>query len=368
LSENYPVSPFPAIGRLDRQGALGHGFAMTARATRAALPVIDLTPFDGGGSDTARRAVARELRAACIDIGFFYLAGHGIPAAELEEMLEWGRRFFALPLDEKMKIHRSRSPGNQGYVTTGGNVPEANPDYGASDIRERLAVSRDRIPDEPAEGSFSAGLSQWPDEKVLPGFETFLRAYIDRQVALSRIVMRALALSLDLAEDHFDAVYRYPGANLLYNYYPPLDAATAEKRWSFSPHSDYGALTLLNQDRIGGLEARNAAGEWIDVPPISGTLVINLGDLFQRWTNDLYVSSLHRAKNVSGRSRISAALFTNPHGQTLIECLPTCHGPDNPPLYPPVTSESYNRALIQQSNRAGRPGLSPRTAERLQSR
>ena len=149
---------------------------------------------------------------------------------------------------------------------------------------------------------------------------------------------------------------------------PPLTPAEVERRrWSFSPHADYGAFTLLLQDDVGGLQARNAAGDWIDVPPIEGTLVVNIGDLFAMWTNDLYVSTLHQASNVSGRARLSVPFFAGPHELTRIDCLPSCQSAEHPPRHPSVLAGEYVRSLIAHQNRTGRPGVSENTAGRFQA-
>jgi isopenicillin N synthase-like dioxygenase len=338
------------------------------RAALEKLPVIDLTPFTSPeGTAEARLAVGRALRTACIDIGFFYLVGHGFPANELDELDRWGRRFFDLPMDEKMTLHRAKHPGNHGYVGTGGNNPEVNPDKQA-DIKERFVMARDVIPGEPEEGRFSAGKSNWPAPGVIDGYEAFMRQHIDRRKLLTQQLVRAFALSLDLPEAFFDEEFKYPGVNFLLNYYPPMDVSKRDpNQWNFSPHSDYGAFTLLSQDEQGGLEARNSAGEWIDVPPLKGALVVNIGDMFAMWTNDLYVSTLHRVVNGSGAARMSGACFTHPQGRTMVKCLETCHGPGNPPRYQPVLAHEYASALVAQSNKRGRPGVSERTAERLRA-
>ena len=138
-------------------------------------------------------------------------------------------------------------------------------------------------------------------------------------------------------------------------------------QWGISPHTDYGTFTLLWQDRNGGLEVRNAAGDWIQAPPLEGAFVVNIGDTLQMWTNDLYISTLHRVVNSSSKARISQPLFTYPHGKTLIECLSTCHGPGNPPKYEPIVCEVYNQALVDQAARTGRPGLSKQTASRFKN-
>jgi isopenicillin N synthase-like dioxygenase len=329
------------------------------------LPVIDFSAFVKNGSLSARRSVARELHKACVDVGFFYLSDHGISRHELDEAITWGHRFFELPMEVKMGLHTSR-PGQLGFVRIGGINPEANPDK-AADHKERFTMSRELFPDEPAEGWRSgAGESRWPSEQVLPGFASFMKDHIVKRVVLARRLAQAFALSLDLPETFFDPFYRHLGTTSQINYYPPLDPATVKRtQWSSSPHTDYGAFTMLSQDSLGGLQVRNSAGEWIDVAPIPGTLVVNIGDLMATWTNDLYTSNLHRALNVAGKARISIPFFAYPQGASVIQCLDTCHGPGNPPRYSPVTAGEYVLALVAQADRTGRPGLSVRTAKRL---
>jgi isopenicillin N synthase-like dioxygenase len=338
------------------------------RAALGALPVIDVSPFAQGGEPAERRRVAREIRKACVDIGFFYIVGHGIEAAEIEACHDWTRRFFELPAAEKAKIDRNKSPTRQGW--RGPGVTEGYGRAGqVADWRENIGLVRDVLPGEPEEGRYNAGESQWPDEAALPGFRAFMTGHIGRRFALGRTLARAFALSLELPEDYFDASHRFMGCMLSLNWYPSLARATMDPtQWGISPHSDYGTVTLLSQDALGGLEVRNAAGAWIDVPPIPGSFVVNVGELMALWTNDLYAPSLHRATNVDApRARVSAAFFTYPHGRTRIECLPTCRSEHNPPRYEPVIAEEFTRALIEQANRHGRPGILARRAERFKT-
>lgn len=321
-----------------------------------------MTAFVRGGPAAEKQQVAAELRSACIDIGFFYLHGHGFASSELDEALEWAQRFFALPLETKLRVRSTKEPPRDGFVQTGGQG-----EYGTvPDLKERFAMGRDRIPGEPAIGNYNTGENQWPDDETLPGFAAFMRAHLRKRVTLAQQLVRAFALSLELPEGYFDEMYRHLGGRMLLNYYPPVDAGTLQaNQWSFSPHTDYGAFTLLLQDDIGGLQARNAAGEWIDVPPERDTLIVNVGDMFAMWTNDLYASSLHRAMNVRSEARVSIPFFTYPHGSTLIACLETCRGVDEPARYEPVIAEEYNRALIARAFTSGLPGISKRTAERV---
>jgi isopenicillin N synthase-like dioxygenase len=336
------------------------------RAALSNLPVVDLAPFLHVSPHDDRLHTARQLRSACIDIGFLYLTGHGFTPGELDAVLAQGRRFFELPHAEKMKV-LSRHVDEPGFVRTGGVDPEKNRDK-VVDIKERFSLTRELMPDEEISPTSRMGKTQWPSRALLPDFEPTMKAYVAR---LQRVVValnHAFALSLDLPEDHFDADYRRPGTTLMLNYYPPVDPAKLQStQWSFSPHADYTAFTVLLQDNSGGLQARNSAGAWIDVPPKEGTFVVNVGNLLARWTNDLYCSTLHRALHVGERPRISGAFFVYPNDRAVVRCLGTCQGPDHPPRYEPVVTEDYVRVLREDAQRSGRPAVATDTAERLKS-
>ena len=236
-----------------------------------------------------------------------------------------------------------------------------------ADQKETYGPPRPLLPGEPEDNlSRTVGRGLWPAPATMPGFREFLEAHIVKRIRIAQNLCRAFALSLDLPEDYFDEAHRYPSGSITYNYYPSLDPASVGRtQWGISPHTDYGSFSLLSQDALGGLEVRDPSGEWIDMPPIDGAFVVNIADLFARWTNGLYRSSLHRASNFNtgGRARISLPLFFNPHYRTRIECLPTCQGPGNPAKYEPVEAGPYVQTLIEQSHRMGRPGVMQRTVE-----
>jgi isopenicillin N synthase-like dioxygenase len=155
---------------------------------------------------------------------------------------------------------------------------------------------------------------------------------------------------------------------LTFNFYPPVDPAKLKAtQWSFSPHADYTAFTVLLQDSSGGLQARNSAGEWISVAPKDGTFVVNVGNLLERWTNDLYKSTLHRALHVGNDPRISAAMFVYPDADAVVRCIQTCQGAANPSRYGDVTTADYVRVLREDAQRTGRPSVAAETAQRLKS-
>lgn len=331
-----------------------------ARSGLASLPVIDISPFTEGGDAAARDRVARQIRQASIDIGFFYARGHGFSSAEIKTLLSWGKRFFGLPRAEKDKV---LSREGRGYVPPGG----LNPAAVAPDLKERLYFAREfAVSAGEHAGAYPPGPHLWPEEAALPGFRGFITAASYKSVDLIQKLGFALARSLGLDEGYFERENGRFGSTLVYNYYPPLDRATLERtQWSFSPHTDYGSFTVVVQDENGGLQVRNAAGQWIDVTPIPGTVIVNIGDLIALATNDLYTSNLHRVANFSGKERISVSFFVGPPATAEISCLATCQAPDNPPRYPPVNAEEYTRALIEQYHRTGRPGIAATTASRF---
>jgi isopenicillin N synthase-like dioxygenase len=336
------------------------------RAAVSNLPIIDLAPFLADSAREDRLRTARAVRAACIDIGFFYATGHGFTAKELDDVLAQGLAFFALPLEEKMKV-LSPDVDMPGFVRTGGMDPDKNRDR-VVDIKERFSLTRELRPGEQVRVDSRTGKTQWPSRERLPDFEATLKDYIARLQRVTLALNHAFALSLDLPEDYFDSLYRHPDMTLTMNFYPPVDPSKLKSsQWSFSPHADYTAFTVLLQDGSGGLQARNCAGQWIDVTPREGTFVVNVGNILARWTNDLYSSTLHRALHIGNDPRISAAFFVYPDATTVVRCLDTCQGPDNPPRYDDVTTAQYVRALREDAHRAGRPAVTLDTAQRLRS-
>ena len=136
---------------------------------------------------------------------------------------------------------------------------------------------------------------------------------------------------------------------------------------SLVPHTDSGFMTLLPPNKVQGLSILLPSGEWMDAPHVEGAFVVNGGDILHRWTNERFLSTPHRVRNVSGTVRYAIPFFFDPSHDSTIECLPTCHGPGNPPRYEPIICETYNQALVDQAARTGRPGLSKQTAARFRN-
>lgn len=341
---------------------MGQAGGSETRSSLSAVPVIDLSPFTAGGSLSQRQETARQIRRACIDIGFFYITGHGISVAEMESTVSLGRQFFALPIVQKELILARNNDANLGFIQTGGLDPDAEKLVKA-DRKERLYSSRALYPGELIDETSPAGRSQWLPETVLPGFKDAIETAIANKVRLARQLARAFSLSVDLPETYLEDFHDRLGCINSFNYYPAVDPDVADRLWGFSPHTDYGTFTILQQDDVGGLQAQNADGDWIDVPPRTGTFVINVGDLLSRWTNNLYVSTLHRVRNLSPRPRLSISFFAYPNPRATIATLPSCETAQA--AYDPVIAGDYIRSLLTQAYTTGQTGISQTTAQRL---
>ena len=195
-------------------------------------------------------------------------------------------------------MYEARKPDHKEFFSIGLELPEDDPDVLAG---EKLR-----------------GPNNWP--QGMPAFRVALEAYYAAMLACGADLMRAVAVSLDLAADFFVASYRKPLQRTQIVYYPPQPVELGEDQFGVAPHSDFGCITLLWQDANGGLEVlERSTRRWIPAPPIEGTLVINVADLLARWTNDRYASTPHRVINRSGRERLSIATFHDPDYQAVVD-------------------------------------------------
>jgi isopenicillin N synthase-like dioxygenase len=301
------------------------------------LPVIDVAGLLS--TDGAERAeVGRRIGDACEDRGFFYIVGHGVPDAMIAETLAAARAFFDLPQDAKAAIDKSLSSANRGYEPLGGQTLEAGT---APDLKEGFYLGAEAEP-----GRFNQGANQWPTEP--PNFPLTMLAYHRRMSVLAERLMMGLALSLDLPETAFTTFCRDPIAVLRLLHYPPQPAAATGR--GAGAHTDFGALTILLQDSVGGLELYDRAVDgWTSPPPMAGAYVVNLGDLIARWTNDRYRSTPHRVVNRSGRRRYSIPFFFSGAPGYRVGCLPGCLTSGERPKYRPTTVEAHMKERYRQT-------------------
>ncbi len=310
------------------------------------LPVISLALLD---QPDGRDALAQSFRKACLEHGFIYLVDHGVDQMTLDSVLAQCRRLFDLPVSEKLRLDKALSACNRGYEPLRGQVlePGAPPD-----LKEGYYIGADLPPDDARvrAGLFNHGPNIWPDD--LPGWREVMERYFDQMTKLSARVMQALALSLDLADDYFASFCDEPMATLRLLHYPPQPANPAPGEKGCGAHTDFGALTLLLQDEVGGLQVFDAACGWMDAPPLKGAFIVNLGDLIARWTNDQYRSTLHRVINASGRERYSVPFFFTGRADHVVSCLAPCLDAGAAPKYPPTTALGHLREMYQRTYQA----------------
>ena len=300
------------------------------------IPVIDLAAFRDG---TAPNDVADAIGRAARDVGFFYVTNHGVEEAVVEKALTQTRQFFDLPLETKNSYPIADSfPHQRGYVPVFGE--ELGMDE-TVDLKESFDLGVDLPVDDP---DVVAGVpfyspNIWPDH--MPDFKAAITDYHDGMLQLSQVLGQAFAMSLGLDEDFFVARMKKPIANMRLLHYPPYSPVSGQKVIGAGAHSDYGFVTILLQDEIGGLQVQNMRGEWIEAPPVPGSLVINIGEMLAMWTNDLFVATQHRVMNVSGVDRYSIPLFLDMDHAVEVCCLPTCLTDDAGPRYEPVRAGDY---------------------------
>jgi isopenicillin N synthase-like dioxygenase len=308
-------------------------------------PVIDVAAL-AGVDLSARTAVACALRQACITTGFFYAANHGIDPALVENLFAQGKRFFDQPEATKLRSSMRNSRWNRGFDGIGNQQLDAATGF---DRKESYFVGIDYGADHPLvrAGTPYHGPNQWPEN--LPGWRERVIEYFTAVEQLSRRLMNGIALSLDLPWGYFEPMLTEHVSSLRLLHYPPHLNADPAREVGCGAHTDWGAITVLAQDDVGGLEIQLPDGLWIPARPVHGAFIVNIGDMMQRWTNDLYVSTPHRVLNRSPHDRYSAAFFFDPSYSTQVECLPTCCHATRPPRYPPITSGDHLAAMYRKT-------------------
>jgi isopenicillin N synthase-like dioxygenase len=293
------------------------------------VPLIDFAPFMHGDR-RAQEQVARQVYAACHEIGFMYLQNHGIPQPLLDDLLRQAAAFFRLPASKKHEVARSPET-NCGYV--GLQQERLNP-ANPGDLKEAFNMGEQVrwLPDQPA---FREAVSEF---------------YRCCTAIVAPSVLRAFAIALDLPDDFFDDKH---GRNYFLRmlHYPPVTETPQLGQLRAGEHTDYGSMTLLLQDNVAGLEVRSRQGNWIAAPPIPGTVVVNVGDALQRWTNDRLSSTPHRVVVSSGgdekRSRYSVALFCDPNPEVELTCLESCCSAEDPCRYAPILAGDYLASRLE---------------------
>mmetsp|Transcript_49510 Transcript_49510/g.92259 ORF Transcript_49510/g.92259 Transcript_49510/m.92259 type:complete len:375 (-) Transcript_49510:74-1198(-) len=335
-------------------------FTICSRAFTS-LPIISIAALrNPSASLEERQAVGSALHDACRDVGFFYVSEHGLDEQLSRRVRTMSREWFALPEIVKKEIALSSCKwrGYRGYQALGANVTRYEGGY-ARDWHEAIDLYKD-FSESSAEVMAKRplhGPNPWPTQ--VPGYKETLQTYVQECTELGAALLRGISLGLGLPEEYF-AGHRAgdPFWVMRVIHYPPLAAAARDDhtahaaasaalqgmevdrsvQLSCGEHSDYGLLTIVNQDEeLSALQVKNAAGEWVDAAPVPGTFVCNVGDMFKVWTNGLYQPTVHRVVNLhSNRHRVSVPFFYEPNFDTWVEPEPRLCSPENPPKYPGI--------------------------------
>ena len=323
------------------------------------IPAIDIGPFLAG--DPAGKAdVADAVRRACEEIGFLVISGHGVPRETTEVLFERGFAFYDLPAEIKNRWHPTGDAKQRGYhgmatrglsATLGKDAPK--------DLRESVFLG-------PLD-DHSAAYAHIPEARTVyapnlipdqpPGVDAALTGMYRAYERLAADLLRIFAVALEMPEDHFAPLIGKHFSVLSAHHYPALTEPPLPGQLRTGEHTDYGALTILaTTEARGGLEARRADGVWLQVAPGPGELVVNLGDMMQRWTNDRWVSTMHRVAvpenlNDAMSRRMSVGYFMHPNYDAEVRCIPTCLRRGEAAEYAPITAGGHIRAKIEASHK-----------------
>ncbi len=328
------------------------------------VPLIDIGPFLRGEEEGKRR-VAEEINRACEEIGFFLVTGHGIDQAQIDRTYQKAEAFFDQPVAAKLAIRQPAPDISRGYTPLAGESLAASlGKQSPGDLKEMVDMGPIDVPGgdyytrPEAANHFAPNL--WPER---PGdFRSVMESYYRRMNRLANDLMAIFALALELPEDFFFDKLDKNLSALRIICYPEQKSAPVPGQLRSGAHTDYGTLTILMSNKaVGGLQARHRDGYWVDVIPEPGTFVINIADAMQVWTNDRWVSTLHRVVNPpaelageAGRSRRqSLVFFHQPNYDALIDTLPSCFGAARPRKYEPMTfGEHWTRKWMATKNGA----------------
>jgi isopenicillin N synthase-like dioxygenase len=302
------------------------------------IPVIDVGPCFAGRPGALESAAA-ELRDALEGVGFFIIVNHGVPSALIDATFAQARRFHAQPDEIKMALRMNEH--NNGYMSLGRYAVWTS-DVNANDkpdLNEAFFVKRERGEHDALRrsGRRFVGPNRWPTD--LPGFRDAVLAYTGAMDGLTGRILPMVARALGLPPDYLDAAFAESQFSFRLSHYPPV--AAEANQFGIAPHTDANFLTFLAQTEIPGLQVRMPSGDWLDVPYVPDSYAVNAGDMMYRWTNGRFKSTPHRAVPPLGRDRYAIPFFLGPHIDTVIACLPTCQGPENPARFAPITYDDY---------------------------
>jgi isopenicillin N synthase-like dioxygenase len=276
------------------------------------LPVVSLTRWDDPGTD--RQQFAADIAQACHKVGFLTLTDHGVPQATIDGFMDLLKRFFALPAETKALIEKTNSRYFRGWERVGSELTDNRVDY-----REQIDLSSEHEPYaidvEPVYLRLQ-GPNQWLSDEVMPGFREAVSRWFTSMEHLANRLMEILAVGLGLEDQTFRQLFGENHHSLMKMiHYPPTPIGQA----GVNAHQDAGFLTILLQYEVGGLQVKTQEGQWVEVPVIPGTFVLNIGEMLQAMTGNYYVATMHRV--ISSEERFSTAFFHGPDLRTRLDPL-----------------------------------------------
>jgi len=305
-------------------------YAQAKRLDADLIPVIDITSLRDG---TNPKAVADALHAASQELGFIYIKGHGIPDQTIEAARRSAMNFFNAPESFKKKVKVSST--HRGWLGQDGAKMQ---DDAKADLKESFIWGYQDGAGKTPNDHPLRGPNKWPD--FVPTLEHDAMEYFVQAHNVAHHLMRGFALGLDLDENTFLRTSSQPISRASFVYYPQQPEEMGDDQFGVGPHTDFGVLTVLCQDSVGGLQIEDLAGDWVHAPPIDGALIVNVGDLLGRWTNGAYRSTPHRVVNSSGLERLSLVLAYDPNPDTMIDARDIM-GDDETITDPPITCGDY---------------------------
>ena len=272
------------------------------------IPIIDVTSLR---NNKDKISVAKSLHDASKNLGFIYIKNHGIKKDVIKNIRQDGLRFFRKKIEEKIEIKISKK--HRGWLGYGESKMDDNakPDLKESFIWGYQDKKGFSLEDHPLRGQ-----NLWPNS--VPSLEKNAMRFFDQTHDLARDLLKGFAIGLNLDEDFFYKSSSKPLSRASLVYYPSQPINMGEDQFGVSSHTDFGVLTILCQDEVGGLQVQDINGEWFQAPPIKDTIIVNVADLLSRWTGGEYKSTPHRVINSSGKERLSLVLAFDPNPETII--------------------------------------------------
>ncbi len=302
-----------------------------------AIPVIDIGPYLAGAPGAIDR-IAAEIHRACTEIGFLFIVNHGMDPAIVERTFAASRAFFALPMDEKMKVRMNRHqcgfmPPN---VSVHSDTFETRQGSLRAQVSEAFKFTFDLGPDDPDYGRNRRfrGHNKWPDPAVAPDLHDAFMAFHVAFEALGRKLLAPLSVSLDMPAGYFDPFFERSSSMTRIAYYPAM--GDDDNKISLPGHRDISFLSMIPPATRPGLEILLPSGQWIEQPVIPEAILINTGNTMVRWINDAYIATPHRVRADADEARYSNIFFLYPNVDAMMACVPSCQGPGNPAKYPQI--------------------------------